>query len=605
MDTKKRVEKWAKSMGYTGNVPNCFKNVCGPETIHIWEQLVSKIKPKDEIDHIRRNIIIHELNGNLPEHSMGRCKEIEIYKKKNELKAKKFKLKDEVSEKIENLENFKVNLDYKRAQNEKLKEQIRENKRKEFLYTQKRIDFEKNIKVMEQKLDFFENNHKNLKNGDKKEIVEVLNKLSNKINLKKQSSLTTSLIFNETITKSSFTFEQSQFLELHIDKTNLNQKIDVLNNKNFMDEVKKIISKHDFNKTISFLTNLINETKIKTIEIVSNQSCNKLELIKSRRRIKTLDFVYSDDIKNRLMILKCNKEINKQRDDFEKKLGDIYDQFLCLNLSQNEISSMRDLIELKLKEIETSTALETLQSELKKLDNPNGFNLESVELKLASFEKKLSDYDKKLNQIVLLSEDIDESIKNTQRETKFLFSALQRLSLETASMSFLLEKGLNKKEIETFNDYDLVYNRKVNLNRGSVFVRGLLNVEIDDFKKLRGTLNNIYAPPEMIILELIRNKIVLNNSNAMLCADKELKYEKYLLNQLEEQQIGINRVLNDLEIVYKQNTSIPKNIISQQEKIMKFWLEMPIDKFVDSKLLFNEKNFEYYKRLYDNYYKKL
>lgn len=78
MNNVPKVIEWLKKMGYDGEIPetlnqyifikvNCSKflssffRICMNSTSIIWDQLIQNTKPRQEVDTIRKNVIINRL----------------------------------------------------------------------------------------------------------------------------------------------------------------------------------------------------------------------------------------------------------------------------------------------------------------------------------------------------------------------------------------------------------------------------------------------------------------------------------------------------------------------------------------------------------------
>ncbi|XP_066158737.1 myosin-6-like [Euwallacea fornicatus] len=102
MDMHEELVKWVRKMGYTGSIPENLSCICNNSTRLLWEDLIRNCCPKQEVERIRRDIILHRLNSKSldeQDHFPYKNKEIEIYKQKQHLEFRLKTLKSNIREK--------------------------------------------------------------------------------------------------------------------------------------------------------------------------------------------------------------------------------------------------------------------------------------------------------------------------------------------------------------------------------------------------------------------------------------------------------------------------------------------------------------------------
>lgn len=366
---------------------------------------------------------------------------------------------------------------------------------------------------------------------------------------------------------------------------------------------KSSISVLSNNNTVEILENKI----LSKVENIINDYKNKLEII------NTDIYILNNYVKDNKKKEKCNEEkeqilniiekINKIKEQYKiLKSKNIELEYLEINNSLliddiyeykklvdniNDISSYQDKYKKFNIFIETSSLLETIENNIKKLEKSNKEKMNKINIeeeKFIEIKDGLFKYDSEFNRFsnfINNQNNVIEDMKNKVGEidsyeettTKFigydrllfnnlkyvsllllsplkgLFPVIVTSTLATKSTIDLLKKQVhievNKKIVYTAENYERIINTNIyNVND----MNNLISESISDIKKVKEKLkqnSNLNSTLEYKnLMKKIENiEIVLNNN-------------KYKLNQIEQKLNGYKKINNDKLIkVRKLNES--------------------------------------------------
>ncbi|KAJ3653192.1 hypothetical protein Zmor_012456 [Zophobas morio] len=148
MSVEVRVEEWLRKMGYNGGIPASLPKICNPSTAFIWEQLISNVRHRQEVDHIKKTVIVNRLSKKpLEEQDQFSypIKEIQIYMERQRLEKHIKNLERHIAEKRDTVDDIlrKNKVTYMKIEN--IKAKIRENQERKFLLDKKSKVIEKDI----------------------------------------------------------------------------------------------------------------------------------------------------------------------------------------------------------------------------------------------------------------------------------------------------------------------------------------------------------------------------------------------------------------------------------------------------------------------------
>ncbi|XP_066245937.1 putative leucine-rich repeat-containing protein DDB_G0290503 [Euwallacea similis] len=136
MDMHEDLVRWVRKMGYNGSIPENLSCICNNSTRLLWEDLMQNCCPKQEVERIRRDIILHRLNSKSldeQDHFPYKNKEIELYKQKQQLELRLKTLKSNIREKKLLLEGLTNKCLLKDVSVKVLDEKIDEREQRRFL----------------------------------------------------------------------------------------------------------------------------------------------------------------------------------------------------------------------------------------------------------------------------------------------------------------------------------------------------------------------------------------------------------------------------------------------------------------------------------------
>ncbi|CAG9769018.1 unnamed protein product [Ceutorhynchus assimilis] len=141
MDNHKDLVKWFREMGYNGQIPDNLFAICNNSTKSIWKQLMKNVHPKQEIETIRRNIILNRLIAkslNKQNEFANKIEQVEQFKRKMSSEKKLKTMEDVVQEKKHEVEQLSQNCRIKNMSLDVLKKKVEENKQRKYLLDSKK-----------------------------------------------------------------------------------------------------------------------------------------------------------------------------------------------------------------------------------------------------------------------------------------------------------------------------------------------------------------------------------------------------------------------------------------------------------------------------------
>ncbi|CAG9820376.1 unnamed protein product [Phaedon cochleariae] len=171
MDRHSELIIWLRKMGYDGEIPESLNNIHNNSTSFLWEQLIQNARPRQEVQHVRDNIIVHRLKSkpiNKQDEFSSPMLEIALYQKKVALANKLESMYAAIKEKETIHTNMSQNIRMKSIAIEKLNEKIKANQEREFLLRKK-------LKVSQQDIQSAEDTLESLGNLTPVELEEKPN----------------------------------------------------------------------------------------------------------------------------------------------------------------------------------------------------------------------------------------------------------------------------------------------------------------------------------------------------------------------------------------------------------------------------------------------
>ncbi|KAF2900425.1 hypothetical protein ILUMI_05764 [Ignelater luminosus] len=193
MDTPKKLNEWLIKMGYEGKIPSNLKPFCNPCTALIWEQLIQTVKSKEEITHIRNNILINKLlrndetclNSSISFLKLDKkpvIREIKVWNRKKTLEKQLCAVQDDICDNKTKLKSAVNNNKIKYMNLENWKQKVAENQQVIFLLNKKSEQLETEINDVEEMLTLARNLTPVENEGQNKtEVLETLRMCSEKL----------------------------------------------------------------------------------------------------------------------------------------------------------------------------------------------------------------------------------------------------------------------------------------------------------------------------------------------------------------------------------------------------------------------------------------
>ncbi|XP_060520841.1 uncharacterized protein LOC132698661 [Cylas formicarius] len=153
MEIQEEFRKWLRKMGYNGEIPNGLISVCNNSTYFIWEQLLQNVKPKQEVEHIRRNIVLNRLQQKSLDRQddfLYKSNEIDCFRRKQKLEQQAKVIKEAINEKQNKLAIVSQHYKLQSASINFLKQKISENEQREFILLLKEKDLNRRLQQAEE-----------------------------------------------------------------------------------------------------------------------------------------------------------------------------------------------------------------------------------------------------------------------------------------------------------------------------------------------------------------------------------------------------------------------------------------------------------------------
>ncbi|KAH1014574.1 hypothetical protein HUJ05_012427 [Dendroctonus ponderosae] len=140
MEVFEDIAKWLKDMGYDGRVPANLLSICNQQTSHIWKQLIASVRPREEAETVKLNVIRNRLKIkpiDQQESFPFKVKEMEAYNHKLNLEKKLEPLKETVEMNKLNVKQMYAKYKMKEIALKVLKSKVDENEERQFLLESK------------------------------------------------------------------------------------------------------------------------------------------------------------------------------------------------------------------------------------------------------------------------------------------------------------------------------------------------------------------------------------------------------------------------------------------------------------------------------------
>ncbi|XP_025829950.1 uncharacterized protein LOC112904303 [Agrilus planipennis] len=665
METCQNIEDWMKKMGYDGEMPTSLKPFCNPATQFIWQQIIDKVKPKQEIEFMRRNIIINRLKEQEDSILMQLdesfvklpVEEIEIWKKKKELQSKLEEVEKQIEVKetqiIEiNLQNKMkyVNLQGIRKTNKEIEE-------KTFLYNEKSAHLKKDIAKAEEMLNLIKNltpvesteftNReavsqtlhecaKKLKEYIEKKSFTVSSTLSNTFLVSKPfeifatprnskfSSFTTPLPpltisqsvlrnYNATTRKDGPCSRSFEDKLPDINGKCYSSTLDLCKESNFDSTIKKLLTNNNRILVFNLLRDIDKKHQQQLLDLISktDELSGKPEIYNEELHLVKLRAKY---VEYELMCTKSNIICSKIREEVKRVQSQNFQTLTNQYKMPNQVSRLQIFFKLEQKDSGLDAALLLADKKLKELkqETDNSDDIIFVQQKLKNVEKALDCAVENLKNKLSIFNENCITLAKTRNETCSLAKQQQQFTADV-DWAAPLSSYLISKEIEVFADFPLEFNRHTIINGEKAPLR---NVMLDlpyskdwDSNTLRIVASAVdypYSPPELCLVKAVQDKISAEMFKQLEKPFKYLEINNYGTEDLINKEKYISTILAQCNsIMFSESTRKILNFPFSLEETVNHWMNMPFKNYISPSLLLEGQPYEYYENQFNDLYKHL
>ncbi|KAF5303291.1 hypothetical protein FQA39_LY10030 [Lamprigera yunnana] len=642
MDTAEKLKNWLHLMGYNGEIPTNLKPICNPCTSIVWEQLIQKVKPRENVERIRNTIIMNYFNKSsrdeleLTKHSI---REINLWEKKRSLENQIAFAKEQIRDaKSKSDDLYKVN-QMKYLNIENVKKRILKQQKVTFLLKAKYELLSAELVKVQDMLNLSCSLTPN-ESEECQEVLDTLKKCTEKLEklIKDDHQKQVNEVFQSAMYtpknrfKSTITKRNKKCISVELDES-----FGLLNDYSlsFNDALAASSFKEALNcggilndQTIfndKALYALINNLCRSFRGHVWNALCNdserqKTTLIKTivsskenfRNESNTNEThfipLYAKHIDYNLKMIKVNLNMRILKNNNLKLQNDLFE--IVENYPHPQLTQIKIAIRLKQREVGLLGGIKFLQQmKMQEIDR-NKSILQATNKQIQQLNEQISATLRNLEQKYVIFQQIYDAIEQMRSNTLILVRKLGKFT-ENVDWTKPLMDSVAVEEISTFLDFPLDYNASVVINNKIIKRNNLLNnylcgVDLDSNTLLILTtlLASPWNPPETLLIKIVEAKEKLNVLKSLMYTSTRGP-PKYTYDNLVHQNSYLNYALNKLEtMIYSDSNKTLQKLVQLKETV-NLWLEMPFKEFVSEKKLFNMNNYHHYQQQYEKFYQQL
>ncbi|KAK9880445.1 hypothetical protein WA026_011691 [Henosepilachna vigintioctopunctata] len=314
--------------------------------------------------------------------------------------------------------------------------------------------------------------------------------------------------------------------------------------------------------------------------------------------ISRLNFIY---VKYSLLALKSKKKIKHLIHDIREKKSDIEVQ-LERHIGENWLEGL----ELMLENVKLKAAIEFIQKEINYTDKSDCIiTLNSLNNKIDKVKAELYAKMKEVEGFMESNEYLMQQLKKCQKDTALCVRRSNQFINDTVWIEGLVEK-VHSKEINTFRDFPLDYNKKFCFTDGSFYMDSMRKIILDEetssdtLYMIQSIIENPQYPPERIFIESLKKKHKFQVMSSLKTSKVKLEQKNYSLREFQDQEKYVDNICENLmSNVRSWKAYQVLNSSSRMKSNMNLWLDMPFKRFISNERKVDGKSYKYYEEKYE------
>ncbi|XP_017776598.1 PREDICTED: uncharacterized protein LOC108562701 [Nicrophorus vespilloides] len=639
MELQEDIVKWAEKMGYQNRMPDNLKNICNASTVGIWAQIIERVRPQQEIEHVRKNLVIHALksDGNRKRSKVRLdfpIQEVDVYFKKQELEKELVKKQLEFQERERSLEKLVQQHKLLYLKFESVEKTVEESNQKRFLY-------ENRVEVLEKKIEGIENKLIQWRNltpvegeivsnpdvtEDLKQCCLKLEQLTNKnaivdlpicaFDTPKSAKKFSSFLYPRSASK-AFNLDE-ELNNRTLVETQLEKDLEIVKReKSIVECTENVLCNYNRKLIWNTLRGLQDDLRFDLKKFVdSSENQHSSDFRANNTKQSKMPEMHTIHIKKEFAAMKCSFNAQILRRKIHKKMEEIFCSLKSETVNEAVMDEVKTSISLKMEEVSLNNTLASLNASLVELravmNNENDliFVQENIHKLHSVLEVNVNKVIYKLRLFDYLKRAMDRCKMDTYLQVKKLI----RYTENFGWMEPLGEEAI-MDEIKAFSSFPLNHNKQFKFTQKSgnpVYYRNKSNrlafdedLDANSASMIVAILDNPAFIPEVILLGFLKIKKKMEAVDKFHKINVDCAHSNYTFEQLQKQESYIDYAIDKFWYLVGPCDRKKSLSVAKMEELMKLWTEMPVKDFLSDKKLFNGENYKYYEAMYDSFYNQL